>query len=79
MNHWFCLISSLPAENATARLFDRSEDYASLLAESVLAGLRQTLPDDDQYLTAASAVFNGLLVAFEQGEKTNEPARITPV
>jgi hypothetical protein len=47
--------------------------------ESVLAGLRQTIADDDQLLTAASAVFNSLLVAFEQGDKTNEPARITPV
>jgi hypothetical protein len=47
--------------------------------ESVLAGLRQTIADDDQLLTAASAVFNSLLVAFEQGDKTHEPARITPV
>jgi len=35
--------------------------------ESVLAGLRTSLVDDDQLLGAASAVFDGLVSAFEQG------------
>ena len=34
--------------------------------ESVLAGLRDTLADDDDLLTAACAVFDGLLAAFEK-------------
>ncbi|GAB3627635.1 chromate resistance protein [Pandoraea terrae] len=33
--------------------------------EQVLAGLRQTLTDDDQLLAAASHIFEGLLTAFE--------------
>jgi hypothetical protein len=36
--------------------------------ESVLAGLRDTINDDDQLLTVASSVFNSLLVTFEKGE-----------
>lgn len=32
--------------------------------ESVLAGLRAAIPDDDQLLNAASAVFDGLLASF---------------
>ena len=35
--------------------------------ESVLAGLRATLTDDDQLLVAASAVFDGLVSTFERG------------
>ncbi|WP_445369472.1 chromate resistance protein ChrB domain-containing protein [Methylomonas sp. BW4-1] len=35
--------------------------------ESVLAGLRDAILDDEQLLTAASAVFNSLLVTFEKG------------
>lgn len=35
--------------------------------ESVLAGLRATLDDDDSLLIAASAVFDGLLASFDQG------------
>lgn len=35
--------------------------------ESVLAGLRETLPQDDQLLTAASAIFDGLLASFDKG------------
>jgi len=38
--------------------------------ESVLSGLRDTLNDDDQFLTAASAVFDSLLVTFEKGVTT---------
>jgi hypothetical protein len=34
--------------------------------ESVLAGLRGAIPNDDQLLTTASAVFDGLLATFEQ-------------
>jgi hypothetical protein len=34
--------------------------------ESVLAGLRETLTDDDQLLKAACAVFDGLLAGIEQ-------------
>lgn len=34
--------------------------------ESVLAGLRASLADDDQLLAAASAVFDGLLSSFER-------------
>jgi hypothetical protein len=39
--------------------------------ESVLAGLRNTIINDDQLLKAASIVFNGLLKTFAQG--TTEP------
>lgn len=35
--------------------------------ESVLGGLRDAMNDDDQLLTAASAVFDSLLVTFEKG------------
>lgn len=35
--------------------------------ESVLAGLREAITDDDQLLTQASHVFNGLLTTFEKG------------
>lgn len=38
--------------------------------ESVLAGLRGSLADDDQLLAAASAVFDGLLATFERGMTT---------
>jgi hypothetical protein len=38
--------------------------------ESVLAGLRETLEDDDQLLKAAGAVFDGLLAGFEQTGST---------
>lgn len=41
--------------------------------ESVLAGLRESIRDDDQLLTAASAVFDGLLAAFQQ----EHPAKTT--
>lgn len=35
--------------------------------ESVLAGLRQTLTDDDQLLAAVSSLFDGLLASFDKG------------
>jgi hypothetical protein len=35
--------------------------------ESVLAGLRETITDDDQLLATASAVFDGLLASFDKG------------
>jgi len=38
--------------------------------ESVLSGLRDTINDDDQFLTAASAVFDSVLVTFEKGAST---------
>ncbi len=38
--------------------------------ESVLAGLRDSIDDDDRLLTAASAVFDGLLAAFEKAEQS---------
>jgi hypothetical protein len=34
--------------------------------ESVLAGFRATMPDDDQLLASACAVFDGLLIYFQQ-------------
>ncbi len=34
--------------------------------ESVLAGLRKAITDDDQLLATASNVFDGLLTAFQQ-------------
>ncbi|MBX3670716.1 MAG: chromate resistance protein [Rhodocyclaceae bacterium] len=37
--------------------------------ESALAGLRETISDDDQLLTLAGAVFDGLLASFEKGAK----------
>ncbi|AYC34058.1 chromate resistance protein [Pseudomonas cavernae] len=40
--------------------------------EKVLAGLRETIPNDDQLLTAACAIFDGLLAAFEQEEQPHE-------
>ncbi len=38
--------------------------------ESVLAGLRTSLVDDDQLLAAASTVFDGLVSTFERGSMT---------
>lgn len=38
--------------------------------ESVLAGLRDAINDDDQLLAAASAVFDSLLITFEKGINT---------
>lgn len=35
--------------------------------ENVLLGLRETLGDDDQLLTTASSLFDGLLVTFDKG------------
>lgn len=35
--------------------------------ESVLAGMRESLTDDDQLLAAASSVFDGLLASFDKG------------
>lgn len=40
--------------------------------ERLLAGLRESISDDDQLLTAASAVFDGLLAAFANDEKNHE-------
>ena len=40
--------------------------------ESVLAGLRDSIHDDDQLLLAASAVFDSLLVTFEKGVTIHE-------
>lgn len=36
--------------------------------ETVLAGLRESITDDDQLLAVASGIFDGLLVSFEKGE-----------
>lgn len=41
--------------------------------ESVLAGLREAIPDDDQLLASVSGVFDGLLTAFGKGTPTHEP------
>ncbi|WP_172833133.1 chromate resistance protein ChrB domain-containing protein [Pseudomonas asplenii] len=40
--------------------------------ERVLAGLRESLIDDDQLLLAASGIFDGLLVAFANDEKNHD-------
>ena len=40
--------------------------------ERVLAGLRETIGDDDQLLTAASAIFDGLLAAFTAEDNAHE-------
>ncbi|RRW77575.1 chromate resistance protein [Pseudomonas aeruginosa] len=40
--------------------------------ERVLAGLRESITDDDLLLQAASSIFNGLLSAFESDEKNND-------
>ena len=40
--------------------------------ESVLAGLREAIPDDDQLLASVSGVFDGLLTAFDKGVLTHE-------
>lgn len=40
--------------------------------ERVLAGLRETLTDDDQLLNAASSLFDGLLAAFVKEETRDE-------
>ncbi len=39
--------------------------------ETVLAGLRDTVSNDDQLLASASAVFDSLLAAFEKGVTSN--------
>lgn len=36
--------------------------------ETVLAGLRESITDDDQLLALASGIFDGLLVSFEKGQ-----------
>lgn len=36
--------------------------------ETVLAGLRESIADDDQLLAVASGIFDGLLVSFEKGQ-----------
>lgn len=38
--------------------------------ESTLAGLRDTISDDDQLLALASSIFDGLLATFEKGPKS---------
>lgn len=38
--------------------------------ECALAGLRDTVPDDDQLLALASNIFDGLLASFEKGPKS---------
>lgn len=38
--------------------------------ESALAGLRDTLSDDDQFVAVASTVFDGLFATFEKGPKS---------
>lgn len=38
--------------------------------ESALAGMRASIPDDDQLLTTASSVFDGLLASFDKGAPT---------
>lgn len=43
------------------------EPAESAGVESILAGLREALCDDDQLLAAAHAVFDGLLSSFNQG------------
>lgn len=40
--------------------------------ERVLAGLRETITNDDHLLTAASAIFDGLLAGFVKEEQPNE-------
>ncbi|MCE9550179.1 MAG: chromate resistance protein [Betaproteobacteria bacterium] len=40
--------------------------------ESVLAGLRAAIPDDDLLLASVSGVFDGLLTAFDKGVPTHE-------
>lgn len=41
--------------------------------ESVLTGLREAIPDDDQLLASVRGVFDGLLTAFGKGAPTHEP------
>jgi hypothetical protein len=38
--------------------------------ESALAGLRDTILDDDQLQALASAIFDGLQASFEKGPKS---------
>ena len=38
--------------------------------ESTLAGLRDTILDDDQLLVLAGSIFDGLLASFEKGSKS---------
>ncbi len=40
--------------------------------ERILEGLRETIPDDDHLLTAASVIFDGLLAAFVKDETPDE-------
>ena len=41
--------------------------------ESVLAGLREAIPDDDQLLASVSGIFDGLLTVFGKGVPTHDP------
>lgn len=38
--------------------------------ESILAGMRENIPNDDQLLIAVSSVFDGLLISFNNGVST---------
>lgn len=43
--------------------------------ESVLAGLRTSIENDDQLLAAACGVFDGLLTNFQQGSRADQKAK----
>ncbi|MFC5520026.1 chromate resistance protein ChrB domain-containing protein [Polaromonas jejuensis] len=43
--------------------------------ESILAGLRTGIEDDDQLMAAACAVFDGLLTNYQQGGPTDQKAK----
>jgi len=38
--------------------------------ESVLAGLRHSISDDDALVTAVAAIFDGLFISFSKGMQT---------
>jgi len=46
--------------------------FSTFFVERVLAGLRETITNDDQLLVAASAIFDGLLAGFVKEEQPNE-------
>ena len=67
---------SVSQENAVhSQRFERTPSHLGVQPpeavgiESALAGLRDTILDDDQLLALASNIFDGLLASFEKGQK----------
>jgi hypothetical protein len=70
INKYLSLITSLPTENATARM-----RAWRALKTSGAAVLREAITDDDQLLATASGMFDALLTAFQRETKGQQESR----